>query len=65
MAKFLISGLIVCFALVGCSGGGDEAPVNSEQTQGGNVVNDPALKERLTGPAGGANAASSSAPSMN
>lgn len=55
-------------SLSGCTGGdGGEVKVGDEQTKGGNVVTDPALKEQLTGAAngsGGGSAPTSDGPSV-
>lgn len=53
--------------LTGCASGGGEVQVGDAQTKGGNVVNDPALKEQLTGAsnaAGGGASPSSDGPTV-
>lgn len=65
---FLMAAVLAAACLSGCTAGdGGEVKVGDEQTKGGNVVTDPALKEQLTGAsngAGGAPASNSDGPSI-
>lgn len=58
---------LVAASLSGCTGASGEVKVGDEQTKGGNVVDDPALKEQLTGAAnasGGGSAPTSDGPTV-
>jgi len=51
-ALLVLTALALGAALIGCSGGDSSSvPVGDAQTKGGNVVQDPQLKEQLTGAA--------------
>lgn len=64
----LLSLALSAACMTGCtSGDGGAVQVGDEQTKGGNVVTDPALKEQLTGAAngsGGGSAPTSDGPSV-
>lgn len=64
MMKFFIGALAVSMFLVGC-GSGDVVEPSAEHTEGGNVVDDPALRDQLTGAAGAGGAAASTEISGN
>ncbi len=67
MSRTLILGatLVLGLCLVGCSGGDSNGvPVGDAQTKGGNVVQDPQLKEQLTGAANAGGNAPSDGPQV-
>lgn len=69
VAMKLLLSLTACLALsislVGCTGGDSSGvPVGDAQTKGGNVVQDPQLKEQLTGAANAGGNAPSEGPQV-
>lgn len=61
----LVTSLALGLSLLGCSGGDSSGvPVGDAQTKGGNVVQDPQLKEQLTGAANAGGNAPSDGPQV-
>lgn len=64
-AIVLLAALALGLALIGCGGGDSNGvPVGDAQTKGGNVVDDPKLREQLTGAANAGGNAPSDGPQV-